>query len=131
ALYNTAMFVPIQVVAITLVSLLTALVLNRSLRGLGFFRAVFFLPVMLSPVVIALLWRWILQRNGILNGVLDAFGVNSVNWLGEPNFAFFWSVFITVWAKMGFYTLILLAGLQAIPRGVYEAARMDSASPSR
>jgi len=131
ALYNTAAFVPVQVIALTIVSLITALVLNRPLRGLGFFRAIFFLPVMLSPVVVALVWRWILQRQGLLNGLAGGVGLGPFDWLGTPSFSFFWSVFVTVWARMGFYTLILLAGLQAIPRDVYEAAKMDSASPWR
>lgn len=131
ALYNTAAFVPVQVIALTVISLITALVLNRPIRGRGFFRAMYFLPVMLSPVVVALIWRWILQRQGLLNGILDAVGSGPADWLGTPQMSFFWSVFVTVWARIGFYTLILLAGLQAIPRDVYEAAKMDSASPWR
>ena len=131
ALYNTAAFVPVQVITLTVISLVTALVLNRPIKGRGFFRAMFFLPVMLSPVVVALVWRWILQRQGLLNGIADAVGFEPVDWLGTPSMSFFWSVFVTVWSRMGFYTLILLAGLQAIPRDVYEAAKMDSASPWR
>ncbi|SDG15100.1 carbohydrate ABC transporter permease [Pelagibacterium luteolum] len=131
ALGNTTVFVPIQVTVMIGVALITALCLNREIRGRGFFRGIFFFPVMLSPVVVALMWQWILQRNGALNGLMGAVGLTPVNWLVFPNTAFFWSVFITVWAHMGFYTIILLAGLQAIPRDVYEAARMDSASPWR
>jgi alpha-1,4-digalacturonate transport system permease protein len=131
AFYNTLAFVPIQVIVMTVLSLLTAVVLDRPLRGRGFFRAVFFFPVMLSPVVVALVWKWILQRQGLLNAAMMAGGGTPVEWLSNPQSAFFWSVFITVWARMGFYTLILLAGLQSIPRDVYEAARMDSAKPWR
>nr|WP_148264177.1 sugar ABC transporter permease [Pelagibacterium halotolerans] len=131
ALYNSGVFVPIQVTAMAGIALLTALCLNRNIRLRGLFRSVFFFPVMLSPVVVALIWQWILQRNGALNGLLSAVGIQSVNWLVFPNTAFFWSVFVTVWAHMGFYTMILLAGLQSIPRDIYEAAKMDSASPWR
>jgi len=113
------------------VSLLTALVLNRKIIGRGVFRAVFFYPVLLSPVVVALIWKWILQRDGVLNAALRSTGVSSTNWLLDPNWAFFWTVFVSIWAHMGFYTLILLAGLQAIPRDIYEAANMDAASPWR
>jgi len=112
-------------------SLLTALVLNRKIIGRGVFRAVFFYPVLLSPVVVALIWKWILQRDGVLNAALRSTGVSSTNWLLDPNWAFFWTVFVSIWAHMGFYTLILLAGLQAIPRDIYEAANMDAASPWR
>jgi alpha-1,4-digalacturonate transport system permease protein len=92
---------------------------------------VFFFPVLLSPVVVALIWKWILQREGVLNAFLDWSGPGGFNWLVDAQWAFAWSVFLSVWANMGFYTLILLAGLQAIPRDVYEAATMDRASPWR
>jgi alpha-1,4-digalacturonate transport system permease protein len=128
ALGNCLVFVPVQVVAMIGIALLTAICLNRNIRGRGFFRGVFFFPVMLSPVVVALVWKWILQQHGILNAMIEFFGLEPTNWLVSPSGAFFWSVFVTVWAHMGFYTLILLAGLQAIPRDVYEAARMDSAN---
>ncbi|WP_371070885.1 MULTISPECIES: carbohydrate ABC transporter permease [unclassified Sinorhizobium] len=128
ALKNSLVFVPIQVCCMIGVALLAAICLNREIKGRGFFRGVFFFPVMLSPVVVALTWQWILQRNGALNGLLTWAGLPSVNWLVFPDTAFFWSVFVTVWAHMGFYTIILLAGLQSIPKDVYEAAKMDSAT---
>lgn len=131
AIRNTLLFVPIQVTAMVGISLLTAICLNGNIKGRGFFRGVFFFPVMLSPVVVALTWQWILQRTGALNGVLTALGLERGEWLVNPVSALSWSIFVTVWAHMGFYTIILLAGLQAIPKDVYEAAKMDSASPWR
>lgn len=129
--YNTAEFVLLQVSLMIVFSLITALVLNRKILGRGFFRAVFFYPVLLSPVVVALIWKWILQRQGLLNATLLSAGVSPTNWLLDAHWAFTWTVFVSIWAHMGFYTLILLAGLQAIPRDVYEAAEMDSAGPWR
>jgi alpha-1,4-digalacturonate transport system permease protein len=131
AVYNTGAFALIQVGLMVALSLVTALVLNRKLLGRGFFRGVFFYPVLLSPVVVALVWKWILQREGLLNAMLHGAGVAGPVWLDEASWAFFWSVFVSIWAHMGFYTLILLAGLQAIPADLYEAAEMDSASPWR
>lgn len=131
AVWNTTWFVTLQVGIMVSFSLLTAIILNRDIRARGFFRSVFFFPVLLSPVVVALIWKWILQREGVLNAFLDWTGVGGINWLVDAQWAFGWSVFISVWAHMGFYTLILLAGLQAIPRDVYEAATMDKASPWR
>ena len=131
AVWNTTWFVTLQVGIMVGFSLLTAIILNRDIRARGFFRSVFFFPVLLSPVVVALIWQWILQREGVLNAFLDWTGVGGINWLVDAQWAFGWSVFISVWAHMGFYTLILLAGLQAIPRDVYEAATMDKASPWR
>jgi ABC-type sugar transport system permease subunit len=254
AMGNTLVFVAIQVPVLVIAALLTALVLNRHIRGRGFWRAMFFYPVMLSPVVIANIWKWVLHRKGMLNeglagasdtltalagmsgfdlvatvlmaillllsaertlragrepsllwgavlGILvlatvlwanpaawilatpgraslwlglvlvapllwlvarahrraaaavvaasavsaallltvqfgtvfDLGAFRPVNWLVTPNsgWPFFWLVFVFCWAHMGFYMLILLAGLQAIPADLYEAARMDAARPLR
>ncbi|MCY6379794.1 carbohydrate ABC transporter permease [Hoeflea prorocentri] len=131
AVHNTVLFVVLQVGLMVAFSLITALILNRDIRARGFFRSVFFFPVLLSPVVVALIWKWVLQREGVLNAWLEGMGFSSFNWLLDASWAFGWSVFLSIWAHMGFYTLILLAGLQAIPRDVYEAAKMDRATPWR
>lgn len=254
-MYNTLLFVVFQVPVLCIVALMTALVVNKSLKGRGFWRAMFFYPVMLSPVVIANIWHWVLDRKGLLNQALaggtDAmtslsrmagfdmvftiilavlllltaeralraqrdpsmlwstcFAVlfllvclwadplrvlftetpvrysliaalvvigiflwlvsvahravgfvvmllciaavvmllfiqfdvlfdfekfRPVNWLVKRNtgWPFFWLVFVFTWSHMGFYMLILLAGLQAIPADLYEAAKMDAARPVR
>ncbi|MBV1701864.1 MAG: sugar ABC transporter permease [Hyphomicrobiales bacterium] len=131
AIFNTGTFVVFQVSAMVLASLITALALNKRIRARGFFRAVFFFPVLLSPVVVALIWKWILQRDGLLNAWLTAFGGSKVLFFISPHWAMFWAIFVSVWAHMGFYTLILLAGLQAIPGDLYEAAQMDATSATR
>jgi len=131
AVGNALVFVPAQVVVMIGVALITALALNRNIRARGFFRGIFFFPVMLSPVVVAMTWVWLLQRDGALNGILGAIGFDRVSWLTDPGRAFKWSIFVTVWAHMGFYMVILLAGLQSIPADIYEAAKMDRASPWR
>ena len=249
-MYNTLLFVVVQVPVLVVVALTTALVVNRGLAGRGFWRAMFFYPVMLSPVVIANIWNWVLHRKGVLNEaiggaregmtaaagmagfdvamtvivglilmlvtlralaprdepslgwsavlavlvllvigwanplsylgmasswwlaaavaalVLWAVATNTagrlavtaaaalaaamllavqfdavfaferyrpVNWLVTPNtgWPFFWLVFVFCWSHVGFYMLILLAGLQAIPRDLYEAAQMDGTRPFR
>jgi alpha-1,4-digalacturonate transport system permease protein len=131
AILNTIKFSAIQVGLMIFFSLVTALVLNRKIVGRGFWRGVFFYPVLLSPVVVALIWKWLLQSQGVFNAGLLAEGYAPINWLTDASWAFFWSVFVSIWAHMGFYTLILLAGLQAIPKDMYEAANMDAASPWR
>lgn len=131
AVHNSFWFVLLQVGFMVAFALLTALILNRSIPLRGFFRAVFFYPVLLSPVVVALIWKWVLQRYGVLNAGLESAGLPVVNWLVEADWAFFWVIFVSIWAHMGFYTLILLAGLQSIPGDVYEAAEMDGASKWR
>jgi alpha-1,4-digalacturonate transport system permease protein len=129
--HNTLFFVVIQVTLMVLLSLVTALVLNRPIRGRGFFRAVYFFPVLLSPVVVALIWKWILQRDGVLNAAVTMLGGQKIIFFVDPGWAMFWAIFVSIWAHMGFYTLILLAGLQAIPRDLYEAAAMDGTRPMR
>lgn len=250
-MFNTLWFVVIQVPILCGVALVTALVVNKNIRGRGFWRAMFFYPVMLSPVVIANIWNWVLHRKGALNEVIAStsdtvtalagmtgfdmvatvlfavillvvseralrrtneastawtavFGVlfallftwanplsliglpgsflvgaalasvlvwivasgqtfarhaiigtglvaaillvsiqfdavfdfgrfRPINWLVTPNtgWSFFWLVFVFCWSHMGFYMLILLAGLQAIPSDLYEAAKMDATKPFR
>ncbi|MCX7382867.1 MAG: sugar ABC transporter permease [Alphaproteobacteria bacterium] len=131
AVANTAWFVAFQVVGLVAVSLVTALILNRRMPWRGFFRAVFFYPVLLSPVVVALIWKWVLQPDGVLNALIVAGGGARVPFLLDPSWAFSWTVVISIWAHMGFYTLILLAGLQAIPADLYEAAEMDGTAHGR
>ena len=131
AIYNTIKFSLLQVVLMVLLSLVTALVLNRKIIGRGFWRGVYFYPVLLSPVVVALIWKWLLQSQGVFNAGMVGMGYAPVDWLTDAGWAFFWTVFVSIWAHMGFYTLILLAGLQAIPKDMYEAAEMDGASAWR
>jgi alpha-1,4-digalacturonate transport system permease protein len=128
AVLNTLQFVVFQVGAMVLFALITALVLNRRIKWRGFFRSVFFYPVLLSPVVVALIWRWILQRDGLLNAFLVSTGRTPIDFFINADWSRFWVVFVSVWAQMGFYTLILLAGLQAIPHEYNEAAQIDGAS---
>jgi alpha-1,4-digalacturonate transport system permease protein len=128
AVHNTAFYVVSQVSLMVIVSLITALVLNREIKARGFFRSVYFYPVLLSPIVVALIWKWILQENGLLNGILVTLGFDKMPFLVDASWARFWVVIISVWAYMGFYTLILLAGLQSIPTTLYEAAEIDGAN---
>lgn len=131
AVSNTASFVVVQVAVMIGFAMITALILNRNLPARGFWRAVFFFPVLLSPVVVGLIWRWILQRHGLLNYVLLQFGATPHVWLTDRFWAFAATIGVSVWAHMGFYALILLAGLQAIPKDLYEAAEMDGTRPAR
>jgi alpha-1,4-digalacturonate transport system permease protein len=112
-----------------LLSLITALILNRNLKARGFFRSVYFYPVLLSPIVVALVWKWILQENGLINGILTGLGLEKIPFLTNAQTAQILVILISVWAFMGFYTLILLAGLQSIPADLYEAASIDGSNP--
>ena len=133
AVASTFVFVIFQVPIMVFFALCTALALNRKIVGRGFWRSVFFYPVMLSPVVVGFLWTLILKRQGVLSVTLIDWGwiEEPIQWLSDPFWTMFWSVFVYTWAHLGFYMLILLAGLQAIPKDLYEAARMDGTSEFR
>ena len=128
AVQNTVVYVVAQVILLVLLALITALILNRKIKWRGFFRSVYFYPCLLSPIVVGLIWQWILQDTGLLNGILISLGFSKVPFLTNATWARFWVINVSVWASMGFYTLILLAGLQSIPMDLYEAASIDGAS---
>ena len=133
AIADTFVFVLFQVPIMIVIALITAIILNREIIGRTFWRAVYFYPVMLSPVVVAFLWTLILKRQGLLSQTLIGWNWidEPIQWLTDPSWTMFWSVLIYTWANLGFYMLILLAGLQSIPRDLYEAAEMDGTSDQR
>ncbi len=129
ALRNIGVFVGGDVGLILILSLGIALLLNEPIRFRGFFRSIFFYPVLLSPIVVALIWRWFLEnRYGLLNTWLSALDLRPIPWLLRADYAMLWVIVVHVWATVGFFTLILLAGLQSIPPVLYEAALVDGAN---
>ncbi len=107
-----------------------AVALNRKLAGRSIFRAVYFLPVITSWVVVALVWKWLLNpSSGLVNAVLGAVGLPQPGWWTDPQWALPSVILSSAWKDLGFVMVILLAGLQAIPQDLYEAATVDGASP--
>jgi alpha-1,4-digalacturonate transport system permease protein len=126
---NTAIYVVFYVIISTILSIAFALIVNEQQFAKGFFRAILFLPVMLSPVVVGLIWNDVLDRKvGPLNSLLEAIGGGSPGWLIEPKLGMIAVIFVGVWVHLGFYSIILLAGLQGIDRSLLEAAAMDGAT---
>lgn len=108
--------------------LLLALALNAKLAGRSLLRGVYFLPVVASWIVVALIWRWLLSpANGIVNAALAALGIEGPGWWTDPAWAMPSIILASAWKDLGFVMVILLAGLQAIPQDVLEAARIDGA----
>jgi len=106
-----------------------AIALNRRLAARAFFRAAYFLPVVTSWVVVALVWQWLLNpANGLVNQVLGALHLPTPGWWTDPAWAMPSVILASAWKDLGFVMVILLAGLQAIPAELYEAARTDGAS---
>ncbi|QGN50857.1 ABC transporter permease subunit [Micromonospora sp. WMMC415] len=108
--------------------LAVALLLDAKLPAMTLYRATFFLPVISSWVAVSLLWKWLLNpADGLVNRILGAFGVTGPGWWTDPDWAMPSVVLASVWKDVGFVAVILLAGLQAIPRDVVEAASLDGA----
>lgn len=127
---QTAIYAVAYVVVSLLLATALAILVNQQARGQAFFRAAIFIPVLVSPVVVGLVFNWILQRNnGLVNNILSALGAEPVPFLVDGGWAMVSIVGVGVWTQLGFYMLILLAGLQAIDPTLYEAASMDSAGP--
>lgn len=129
ALTNTAVFV-LGSVPLTIVSALAvALALNRGITRLRtFFRVGYYLPVVTSIVAVAVVWRFLLQPDtGLLNSLLRTIGIAGPHWLDDPALAMLSIIVLTAWRGMGFMMVVFIAGLQAIPRDVYEAAEIDGA----
>jgi multiple sugar transport system permease protein len=106
------------------------LLVQRNTRFNGFVRSLLFMPQTVSLVVVALVWQVILiDKIGLLNQLTSWLHLGAYSWLGDPRFALFTVVFISVWFLMGFYMLIFLGGLQDIPKEYYEAAKIDGAGP--
>lgn len=112
-------------------ALAVALLLNRGLRGLPLYRAIFYLPSLLgASVAIAVLWRELFSSDGVINRLLAIVGITGPSWISNPRYALWTIVLLSVW-QFGSPMIIFLAGLRQIPRDVYEAAAIDGAGRSR
>ena len=128
SLNNTVTFSFVYVPLVIICSLAVALLLNRKIRGVSFFRVIYFLPVISSAVSVGLVWLWIYSRDtGLLNYIIVGLGGQPVRWLSAQN-ALFSVIIVNVWGAIGEGMIIFLAGLQAIPRELYEAAQVDGAT---
>jgi multiple sugar transport system permease protein len=128
AFVNTLKFSALYVPGVVVISLLLAVLLNRNIRGVGFFRTVYFLPTVTSAVATALVWNMIYgKETGILNFALETLGFAPICWLCTEN-AMMSVVIVNIWGAIGEGMIIFLAGLTAIPRDYYEASSLDGAN---
>lgn len=129
SLTNTGIFVFGIVPLTTLIALGLALATNRPIRGLGFYKAAFYLPQATASVAIVLVWYWLLAPDiGLFNYFLSLFGIQGPGWLIDTFWAKLAIMLMTAWQGMGYYFLILLAGLKGISADYYEAADIDGAN---
>lgn len=129
SLGNTLIYVVITVPLGVLLSLLVAVLLNEKIRCKGFFRCIYFLPVISAPAAVALVWKWLYNKQyGLFNMILSPLGIHNVDWLGG-SLALVSIAVVGIWSMVGYNMVILLAGLQDIPKTLYEAADTDGAGP--
>lgn len=132
AMRNTAYYTLVSVPLGMAASLLVAVVMNQKLKGVNIFRTLFFMPVISSWVAVSIIWITLLDPQvGILNYVLGLVGIDPINWLGDARWAMPALIIIAIWKGLGFSMVIWLAGLQAIPTELQEAAAIDGAGPVR
>ena len=129
ALWVTLWFVGAVVALEFVIGFTVALMLNTVERGKNIYYLILLFPLLMNPVVVGLIWRMFLHPVlGIVNYLLSLVGIYSVNWLGDPQNAFWTLVLVDIWHQVSFMVVLLLAGLSALPREPYEAARMEGAS---
>jgi putative chitobiose transport system permease protein len=126
ALQHSLLYLIVTPILIVL-SILLAIAVNRSLRGIHLFRALYFVPAVSGSIAIGLSWRWLFERSGFINSVLQSLGIiqEPVQWLATPALTLPIAMLLTIWAGFGYYAVIFLAGLQNIPEDLYDAARID------
>jgi putative chitobiose transport system permease protein len=111
-------------------SIVLAIIVNRRLKGIHIFRALYFVPAVSGSIAIGLAWRYLFDRTGLINGVLQSIGIiqQPIQWLSTPSLVLPIAMLLTIWAGVGYYSVIFLAGLQNIPEELYDAARIDGAT---
>ncbi|WP_019544422.1 carbohydrate ABC transporter permease [Streptomyces sulphureus] len=130
-LRNSVLYVAVTVPLLVLLPLLLAMLVRRHVPGITFFRSAFYTPVVASVVVVGLIWVWLLDDRGLVNGILEALGASPVSFLSDPWLLLLSAMLLTVWKGLGYYMIIYLAALTNVPRELHEAAAVDGAGAFR
>lgn len=129
AIGNTLKFLLLHIPLQLVVSLFLAYLLNQKIRAASFFRASFFMPVIVSGVVVTILWQQLLgYDSGLINRALMGMGITKVGWLVNPDVAIYSIAVMATWKNVGLYVILFLIGLQTVPKQYYEAAQMEGAN---
>jgi multiple sugar transport system permease protein len=130
SLLNTLKYSVVSVPAIVVLSLLVAVLMNQKIKGISIYRTIYFLPVVAAPTAVAMIWRWLFNSDfGLVNYVLALIGVEGPKWLTNPDVAIFTIIIVGVWSAIGYNMVLLISGLQEIPKDYYESAEIDGAGP--
>lgn len=127
SLKNSILFLIGAVPPLVIIPIFLAVIINNAIRGISFFRALFYLPSIISIIVIGIAWKWLYSENGPLNYILSLLHItdDKLLWLSNPNLALISVIIVTVWRGLGYYMIIYLAGLQSIPKDLYESCEID------
>lgn len=129
AMIFTLVFTVLTVITINVIALLLAVILDMKIRGKNVLRAAFYVPNIISLIVIGYVWRFIFSRGFDSLGSLTRMGIFQLSWLGDTHLVFFSVVLVSVWQSIGFYMVIYIAGLQTVPRELLEASVIDGTGP--
>ena len=126
---NTLSYMVLTVPVGVFLALILAVLLNSKIRGRDVYRGIYFMPMVVAPAAVAMVWKWIFNAEvGVLNQFLRLFGGGNVNWLSDPATAIVSCAIIGIWSAVGYDLVLILAGLQSIPASYYEASEIDGAS---
>lgn len=126
SLYYALITVPVSII----IALMMALWVNKQFRGSGFLRMAYFTPTILPMITVASIWLFFYSPEiGLFNTILNAFGLDSINWLGNPDMALYSLMLMTIWKEAGFFMIFYLAALQQISPDYYQAAQVEGAKP--
>lgn len=129
ALRHTLIWTGVFLTFPVLMGLIIAVMIDASVRGENVFKTIFYVPMVLSFVVLGLMWRWMYAQNGVINSILTAIGLGNLrrNWLGDPRFALYSVIGAASWRHIAYCMVIFLAGLKNIPSHLIEASKIDGA----
>lgn len=129
ALLNTLKYAVIEVPFSIAIALVLAVLLNKKMRGRSVYRAIYFMPMVVAPAAVAMVWSWLYNsRFGLLNHMLQSIGLEPVAWISDPDIAIVSVAIVGIWSVIGYNMVLFLAGLQEIPKDYYEAAEIDGAN---
>ena len=132
ATWNTFKYTLLVVPATVTLAIFLAVLLNSKIRGKHLYRTIFFLPMVAAPAAVTMVWKWLYNTDfGLINFVLGKMGIGWINWIEDPKIAMYSIALIGIWSTVGYSMILILAGLQEIPKDYYEAAKIDGASPAK
>lgn len=130
ATWNTIKYTLLVVPVTVVFAIVLAVLLNSNIKGKHLYRTIYFLPMVAAPAAVTMVWKWLYNTDfGLINHFLSQLGIGKVDWIEDPNVALYSIAAIGIWSTVGYSMILILAGLQEIPKDYYEAATIDGASP--